>query len=115
DLDPRARALLRILFELESSGSEFALLHGDGVVPPDVVSDVDLAFAQPPPLVIEPILQRLSRAGELAIVQRLHYDVEHGYYYILWIPPAPLRFLHLDCLCDPLGVNRYRLPTTYLL
>jgi glycosyltransferase involved in cell wall biosynthesis/thymidylate kinase len=115
DLDPRVRLLLRILSELETSGLEFALLHGDDDAPPDVTSDVDMAFAVPPPLAIEPILQRLCRAGEATIVQRLHYDIPHAYYYILRLPGAPLRFLHLDCLCDPIGVNRYRLPTRYLL
>ena len=48
-------------------------------------------------------------------MQRLHYDVDS---LLLLHPPdsgAALGFLHLDCLCDPLGVNRYRLPTTYLL
>lgn len=115
DLDPRVRLVMRIFSELESSGVEFALLHGDDDAPPGVASDVDIAFALPPPLAIEPVLQRLSSAGELTIVQRLHYDVLHGYYYILRIPGAPLRFLHLDCLCDPVGVNRYRLPTSYLL
>jgi glycosyltransferase involved in cell wall biosynthesis/thymidylate kinase len=106
---------LHILAELESAGVEFALLHGNDKGPPDVASDVDMAFALPPPVALEPILLRLARAGELAIVQRLHYDVLHGYYYILQIPGATLQFLHLDCLCDPLGVNRYRLRTTYLL
>jgi glycosyltransferase involved in cell wall biosynthesis/thymidylate kinase len=115
DLDPRARLVMRIFSELESSGVEFALLHGDDDAPPDVASDVDIAFAAPPPQTIEPVLQRLASAGELVIVQRLHYDVLHGYYYILQVPGAPLRFLHLDCLCDPVGVNRYRLPTQYLL
>src|SRR4051812_32712739 len=115
DLDPRVQVLLNILSELESSQSEFALLHGDDDVPPDVASDVDMAFAEPPPLGIEPVLQRLAAAGELMIVQRLHYDIPHGYYYILQIPGVALRFLHLDCLCDTSGINRYHLPTTYLL
>jgi len=106
---------LHILAELESAGVEFALLHGNDKGPPDITSDVDMAFALPPPVALEPILLRLAHAGELAIVQRLHYDVLHGYYYILQIPGATLNFLHLDCLCDPLGVNRYRLSTTYLL
>lgn len=115
DLDPRVGVLLRILSELERSGLGFALLHGDGDAPPDVESDIDMAFAQPPPLVIEPILHGLAAAGELAIVQRLHYDVAHGYYYIVQIPGTPPRFLHLDCLCDPAGINGYRLPTGDLL
>jgi hypothetical protein len=56
DLDPRVRLLMRIVAELERSGFKFALLHGDPERPPDVASDVDMAFALPPPQVIEPIL-----------------------------------------------------------
>src|SRR5215213_8013361 len=115
DLDPRVRVLLRILAELERLGAGFALLHGNGDQPPDVESDIDLAFAEPPPQVIEPILRDLAATGELAILQRLHYDVAHGYYYMLQIPGVPPCFLHLDCLCDPHGINSYRLPTSELL
>jgi glycosyltransferase involved in cell wall biosynthesis len=113
--DPRVRVLLEILTGLEQSQCVFALLHDKGEDAPDVESDIDLAFTQPPPQSIEPVLERLAGRGELTIIQRLHYDVPHGYYYILGIPGNGLRFLHLDCLCDPHGMNGYGLPTSYLL
>lgn len=114
-LDPRQRLLGRILAELERSGTRYALIHSGGDQLPRVTSDVDIAFEAPPPLAIEPILLRFARDAECEIVQRLHYDIPHAYYYILRVPGDTLAFLHLDCLCDPIGVNRYRFPSPYLL
>ena len=113
--DPRIRVLFQIFAELESSGAAFALIHSDDGELPSVTSDVDIAFNAPPPAAIEPVLKRMCAAGTIGIVQRLHYDVPHAYYYILKIPGAPIQFLHLDCLYDPLGINRYMLPTSVLL
>ena len=106
--DPRLRILFQIFAELERGGAEFALIHGDDDEFPSVASDVDIAFGAPPPTVIEPVLRKLSQAGILSIVHRLHYDVPHAYYYTLRIFDQPTHFLHLDCLYDPLGINRYR-------
>ncbi len=113
--DPRLRVLFQIFAELERDGVEFALIHGEDGEWPSVASDVDIAFGAPPPAVIEPILQKMSQAGMLSIIHRLHYDVPHAYYYTLQIFGQPTHFLHLDCLYDPLGINRYRLPTSMLL
>ena len=113
--DPRLRLLSRILAELERSGTRYALIHSGGDDLPRVTSDVDIAFDAPPPVAIEPILLRFARDAECEIVQRLHYDIPHAYYYILRVPGDTLNFLHLDCLCDPIGVNRYRFPSPYLL
>jgi glycosyltransferase involved in cell wall biosynthesis/thymidylate kinase len=113
--DPRLRVLFEIFAELESSGTSFALIHGDDSEWPSVTSDVDIAFNAPPPDAIEPVLKRFCAAGTISIVQRLHYDVPHAYYYILRIAGEPTEFLHLDCLYDPIGINRYMLPTSMLL
>jgi thymidylate kinase len=113
--DPRQRLLARILQALDSSEHEYVLIHGDPDSWPDVTSDVDLAFSCPSPEVLEPILLQMSQAGDLQLVQRLHYEVPHGYYYMLRIPGPENLFLHLDCLFDPSGINRYRLPTPLLL
>lgn len=113
--DPRQRVLARILAELESSGARYALIHSGGDELPRVASDVDIVFEVPPPQSIEPILLRFARESECEIVQRLHYDIPHAYYYILRVPGDTPAFLHLDCLCDPTGVNRYRFPSPYLL
>ena len=113
--DPRLKVLFQIFAELERAGSEFALIHGDNGDWPSVVSDVDIAFSAPPPVAIEPVLQKMSAAGTISIVQRMHYDVPYAYYYILLIPGASPIFLHLDCLFDPIGINKYLLPTSMLL
>jgi glycosyltransferase involved in cell wall biosynthesis/thymidylate kinase len=113
--DPRLKILFQIFAELERAGSEFALIHGDNSDWPSVTSDVDIAFSAPPPAAIEPVLRKMSAAGTISILQRLHYDVPYAYYYILLIPgPSPI-FLHLDCLFDPIGINKYLLPTPMLL
>lgn len=113
--DPRLKVLFQIFAELERAGVEFALIHGDDNEWPSVSSDVDMAFGVPPPCAIEPVLRQMSAKGTVSIVQRLHYDVPHAYYYILQLPSAPNLFLHLDCLYDPIGINKYRLPTPMLL
>jgi glycosyltransferase involved in cell wall biosynthesis/thymidylate kinase len=113
--DPRLRVLFQIFAELESHGVDFALIHGEDGEWPSVASDVDIAFAAPPPTVLEPILKDIAKSSGFAIVQRLHYDVPHAYYYTLQILGEPTHFLHLDCLYDPLGINRYRLTTQTLL
>jgi thymidylate kinase len=111
--DPRTSLLIRILAELDRSRRDYALIHADPNGWPDVSSDVDIAFAEPPPLVLEAFLTQLADAGDLLLVQALHYEVPHGYYYVLQVPGN--LFLHLDCLFDPFGINRYHLPTTFLL
>lgn len=91
------------------------MIHGAGGAWPDVSSDIDLAFAEPPPEAIEPLLRQLEESGAVQLVQRLHYEVPHGYYYVLRVAGEGNFFLHLDCLFDPLGINRYHLPTPLLL
>ena len=113
--DLRLRVLFQILAELKRGGIEFALIHGEDSDWPSVTSDVDIAFSAPPPTVLEPILKEISESAGFSIVNRLHYDVPHAYYYTLQILGEPTHFLHLDCLYDPLGINRYRLTTSMLL
>ena len=113
--DPRLRVLFQIFAEMERRGVEFALIHGEDGEWPRVTSDVDIAFGAPPPDVLEPILKNVAKSAGFSIVQRLHYDVPHAYYYTLQIFSEPTHFLHLDCLYDPLGINRYRLTTSLLL
>lgn len=113
--DPRQALLISVLRALDASGSEYALIHGAADTWPEVDSDVDLAFAEPPPRVLEPLLQRLAGSGAMQLVQRLHYEVPHGYYYVLRVAGEQNLFLHLDCLYDPVGINRYHLPTPLLL
>jgi hypothetical protein len=76
--DPRTALLLEVLAGLENRGVTYALIHGDASTWPDVTSDVDIAFDQPPPGIIEPVLMELVNAGKASIIQRLHYEIPHG-------------------------------------
>jgi glycosyltransferase involved in cell wall biosynthesis/thymidylate kinase len=109
-------ALLRaILAGLDASGCRYALIHAGRSLDEAVSSDVDIAFGGNPNEILLPIIRRLSKTRGARLIQCLHYEIPHGYYYVLSVPGAPDRFLHLDCLYDRLGVNRYRLPTSFLL
>lgn len=113
-LDPRLDLLKEILAELNACSIGYGLIHGAHRWP-DVSSDVDLAFDRNPAPVLDPILRDFQHAGKLIVVQKLHYEVPYGYYYMLRLSGAHPLFLHLDCLFDPFGVNRYHLKTTELL
>ena len=103
-----------VIAELERARCRYALLHDDGIPPLDR-SDVDLVLDRNPNEVVLPILRRVERTSDARLVQCLHHDVPHAYYYVLATGRAPVRFLHLDCLCDPAGLHRYRVPTGRLV
>lgn len=107
--------LFEILARLDQRAVNWALLHDERDTWDDKKSDVDLAFSGNPRFVMEPVLREFENEGRLAIVQRLHYEILSGYYYIVRIAGNRGLFLHLDCLFDPFGVNRYHLATSYLL
>ena len=108
-------ALLRaILGELDASGCRYALIHVGRSLDDAISSDVDIAFGGNPNEILLPIILRLSKTHGARLIHCLHYEIPHGYYYVLGAPGVPDRFLHLDCLYDRLGVNRYRLPTCFL-
>jgi thymidylate kinase len=109
-------ALLRaVLKALDASGCRYALIHAERDLDAAVSSDVDIAFDGIPHEILIPIVRKLSTTYGTRLIQCLHYEIPHGYYYVLSVAGARCRFLHLDCLYDPLGVNRYRLPTSFLL
>ena len=93
------------------------MVHGREVIETGgYASDIDLVFSGSPQSTIEPILELLSAEGEFEIVQKLHYDVPHCYYYILAIPNQEgFLYLHLDCMYDPMGINGYYFPANDLL
>lgn len=109
------KALCEILARFDRDGVEYALLHpvryGEG----EIAGDVDIGFLADPRTVVTPILRAMEAEGWLQIVHCLHYDVLHGHYYILKITDRRGLYLHLDCLCDPFGVNRYHVPIPALL
>jgi thymidylate kinase len=57
----------------------------------------------------------LEAEGCFQVVQCLHYEIPHGYYYILKLVGSSAEYLHLDCLCDPNGMSRYHVPVSALL
>jgi glycosyltransferase involved in cell wall biosynthesis len=115
DEDAVVRILRRVLALLDASGCSYALIHSDKDLAAGLSSDVDIAFDRHPSAIMIPLLARICAEENARLVQCLHYEIPHGYYYILAIGSTARRFLHLDCLYDPVGLNRYHLPTTYLL
>ena len=107
--------LAKILDQLQATASTFAIIHMSSGTDFDTSSDIDIAFDKDPRKVLEPILARLHEEGVVRIVQRLHYEVPYGFYYVLSPIDAPRDYLHLDCLYDPYGINRYHLSTGFLL
>jgi|GEM_PF-2468588 len=105
----------KILRQLQATDNNFAIIHTSSAVEFDTSSDIDIAFDKDPRKVLDPILVRLHKEGVVRIVQRLHYEVPYGFYYILSPIDAPKDYLHLDCLYDPYGINRYHLSTGFLL
>lgn len=113
ETEPVSALLDEVLLRLNQRDVPYALLRHDR--PSDLGSDIDIGLLAHPIETIEPILRDLERESQLILVHRLHYEIPHGYYYVLALPRRAGEFLHLDCLFDPLGVNRYYLPTPYLL
>jgi len=103
------KALCEILARFDRDGVEYALLHPIRHREGEIAGDVDIGFLRDPRTVVTPILRAMEAEGWFQIVHCLHYDVLHGYYYILKITGRRGLYLHLDCLCDPFGMNRYHL------
>lgn len=117
--DQTAKQILlsTILGKLNDQDIEYAVVHPGHSRFPDVDSDVDLVFGEDPRELLDRIIEEICKSHNgIRLVQRLFYDVFCGYYYILAIlNDRGFTFLHLDCLYDPYGINRYHLPTSYLL
>lgn len=109
------RALSEILARLDRDRVEYALLHPIRHEAGEIAGDVDIGFLKDPRAVVTPVLRVLEAEGWFQVVHCLHYDVLHGYYYVLKIADRRGLYLHLDCLCDPFGMNRYHLPISALL
>lgn len=107
--------LAELVSEMSDNDANFAMLCGSNADPFDTSSDIDLIFGQDPRLVVEPILKRMETLEKILVIQRLHYEVPHGYYYVIYMLGCDSEFLHLDCLYDPWGIGRYYLSTGYLL
>ena len=107
--------LKRIICSIEGSGCQFALIHQSLDIKDMISGDIDIVLDRHPDAVMLPIISHLIEAGEVKLIQNLHYEISHGHYYILQILGVENCFLHLDCLYDEAGVNRYHLKTSELL
>lgn len=115
-LDAKQILLVSILAKLNEHQVEYAVVHPGESNLPDVDSDVDLIFGEDPRQLLDRAIPELSVNSDIQLVQKLYYEVFCGYYYIISIRTQQgYTFLHLDCLYDPFGINRYHLPTSYLL
>ena len=105
--------LLNIILEqLKVNHCNYAIIHNSESLEEAIKGDIDLAFDTNPIKMVYPVLQTLQNKYCFKLVQCLHYDIPHGYYFIIEFNSE---YLHLDCLYDPNGISRYHLSTQYLL
>jgi len=109
---PLLELLYAILDALKNAPCKYAIIHNAEALEEAISGDIDLAFDVNPVTVIYPILQNLQNKYGYRLIQCLHYDIPHGYYFIIELNK---KYLHLDCLYDPLGISRYHLSTEFLL
>lgn len=105
--------LLKIILErLKADNYNYAIIHNSETLEDAIKGDIDLAFDTNPIKAVYPVLKTLQNEYCFRIAQCLHYDIPHGYYFIIEYNGE---YLHLDCLYDPEGISRYHLSTQYLL
>src|SRR5437899_12650698 len=108
-------ALLRTIFQaLDASGRPYALIRSDRNLDEALESDVDIAFGENPNEVMLTIIRRVAETSDAHLIQCLHYEIPHGYYYVL-ATRRRCRLLHRDSVHHPTGASRYRLLTLHLL
>lgn len=109
---PLLNLLYDILGSLKNAPCRYAIIHNSEALEDAISGDIDLAFDKNPIEIIYPILQNLQEKYGYKLIQCLHYDIPHGYYFIIELNKE---YLHLDCLYDPSGISRYHLSTDFLL
>lgn len=109
------RALLGAIFDAwENVGIEFGVIHKGDLSSLDT-SDLDLAFGEDPQTRALELLCAVAASYGFVVSQRLHYDVEKCFYFIVCEANGSGRSLHLDCMYDPRGLGRYLLSSRFLL
>ncbi len=103
------------LQQLTSTGISYAVMHHADDLGLAVQSDVDIALGEDPRHRLIPLLKNMAEASGFFFCHQLYYEVPRGYYLVLVHGQIPRLFLHIDCLYDPLGINRYFLTTDRLL
>lgn len=111
----RRIAFVQALFaDLAAHRLPAALIHCPDLADA-VASDVDLALGERPDRRFRALLAGLCAREGFVLANALHYEIPHGYYFILADAAVPGSYLHLDCLYDPDGMGRYPLPSDLLL
>lgn len=113
--DAGLRFLQNLIAELKEHGVPFALLHHGDDLKKLIASDVDLVLGEHPTAHLARIVSDVAEAHGFALINALHYEVPDGYYFIVGDTRGDGIFVHLDCMHDPYGVNRYFLTSRYLL
>lgn len=113
-----ARFLLELFAELSDGGIAYAVLDASqettGI--PDYSSDVDLVVDRHPVTSVQPVVEKLAKSFDGYMVQSMHYEVEAGYFFVVYLPSASGGcFVQLDVLFDPDALNRYFMPSGWLL
>lgn len=108
-MQPTPLSILKdILSRFDDREVVYSMIHGREIFDGGDVSDVDLAFNESPLKVVLPILEEMQNENMLLIVHALHYDVPGCYYFIVAIRTNDsISYLHLDCLYDSIGINKY--------
>ena len=93
----------------------FAVIHNGDNLQDALKSDIDIALDEHPEHRVAALILEICNTFNFRLTNRLHYEIPHGYYYIIASDDNPPTFLHIDCLHDPIGVNYYYLPTNFLI
>ena len=114
--DDRFLKFLTVLFEqMVERNIRFAILHNGDNLKQALKSDIDIALGENPTRRVTALIQSTCQSFGFRVIHILHYEIPHGYYYIIVSLDDPSVFLHIDCLYDPIGVNRYYLTTPFLI
>lgn len=111
-LEQASRVLRAILSALDTSAVRYAVIHHAEDLDSQLVSDIDIILDRHPAEALEPVLAAMP---EVRVVQRLHYEIPYGFYYVLDISSNTPCFLHLDVVFDPWGCNHYLYTSEALL
>lgn len=111
-LESALQLLRKILYALDAAGVRYAVIHHAEDLESQLLSDVDIVLDRHPADALEPVFAKMPG---LRLVQRLHYEIPYGFYYVLHDKANALHFLHLDVIYDPWGCNHYLYSSDELL
>lgn len=93
--------------------NEWCVLHSYKTLPFYSISDVDMAFSGDDTKGLENLIHNVATQNNWCVLQKLWYDLERCYYYILKDCSNDV-YLALDFLIDNRGVGRYGFKTSIL-